>query len=108
MGTNYYAVNPKCDHCGHKPELLHIGKSSCGWTFSFHATKELRSWKEWKEYLKDREIEDECGEIILLSSLVETVLRKVNEKYSHAKSFPDDGRSFLDPEGHSFSEGEFS
>jgi hypothetical protein len=36
MGTNYYMPVEKCDHCGHKPKALHIGKSSAGWCFSLN------------------------------------------------------------------------
>ena len=52
MGTNYYT---KTD----EGEELHIGKSSFGWTFSFHATDEIRSYEHWLKYLKDRKIYDE-------------------------------------------------
>ena len=35
MGTNYYTKNNRCTACGHKPEGIHLGKSSeekpCPW-----------------------------------------------------------------------------
>ena len=72
MGTNYYCetgrmLEVECD-CGFKhmmPETLHIGKSSCGWTFLLHAIPEkgLECWRDWEEGLKAaRRVYDEEGE----------------------------------------------
>ncbi len=47
MGTNYYHGVPPCSKCGHGVDI-HIGKASHGWTFSFHGTDTIRSWKDWE------------------------------------------------------------
>jgi len=112
MGTNYYVETEACECCGNKPELFHIGKSSAGWTFSFHATDRLRSWMQWKEYLQDKIIVDECGANVELKEFIELVESKKIEKHNHTKycrqHHTDTVGNFLDHEGNSFSEGNFS
>lgn len=56
MGTNFYCAGPGDEH-------LHIGKSSIGWKFGFHAVPEfdLISWKAWRAFLKRNVIFDEYG-----------------------------------------------
>lgn len=76
MGTNYYvkvvASEPRiCSECGmfRETELLHIGKSSCGWCFSLHVIQDrgLTSLDAWAALLKSLddlercEIQDEYG-----------------------------------------------
>jgi hypothetical protein len=39
MGTNYYVVENACECCNRYDETLHIGKSSCGWAFTFQGVK---------------------------------------------------------------------
>jgi hypothetical protein len=112
MGTNYYHERELCDKC-HNAEREHIGKSSSGWTFSFHATDEIRSFADWKIRLASGgRIVDEYGDEISLAIFEALVESKKSSPLSHAieeRSHPDWGnRSFLDPQGHSFSEGEFS
>jgi len=66
MGTNYYAQQDSCRHCGrcNKYDRYHIGKSSGGWNFSLHvkgpqehaANHELPEGKfscleDWKHFL---------------------------------------------------------
>ena len=65
MGTNYYVNTPACDHCGHQPELIHIGKSSFGWKFCFNS--QIFSHADyWYTYLQNKEIVDEgCNPIDL-------------------------------------------
>jgi len=108
MGTNYYAREKICKECGCAKKETHIGKSSFGWTFSFCATDEIRSFKEWVAFLKQDGIKicDEYGEDISLKDFIKLVNSKKNEKHNHAKEYPEG--SFLDPEGNSMSEGEFS
>ena len=120
MGTNYYAQVHRCKHCDHPRSEIHIGKSSAGWTFSFHATDELRSWAQWREFLGRPEVEirDEYERPVGFGEFCDLVESKRHEKRNHAKLMiardpqmgplaRSDGQ-FLDPEGHSFSEGEFS
>lgn len=78
MGTNYYVAKNLCECCNRYDEEFHIGKSSMGWAFSFHGypTFELKSWKQWKEFLKDQMIKDEYGDTISYEdfvNLIETV-----------------------------------
>lgn len=73
MGTNYYLVDT-CSHCGHETQF-HIGKSSGGWVFAVHIypDKGLKTWADWKEFLKDKSIEDEYGIYVELNRLIEIV-----------------------------------
>ncbi len=109
MGCNYYVQFKTCEHCNNTPDDLHIGKSSMGWTFSFHAIPGLglTSWKAWKKYLVKKSIVDEYGRHCYLIDFVSMVERKTTEAHSHAKECRSDN-DYLDPEGHSFSNGEFS
>ena len=122
MGTNYYARENACPTCG-KGNEIHIGKSSGGWTFSFHAVDEweteegvpIRSYKDWIRFLsKDNvKIFDEYGNECNLKYLKDLVESKRKEKHNHTlycqNEYPTLYQSnFLDPAGHSFSEGEFS
>ena len=121
MGTNYYwRTTPAkiCEACGHTEPAkeLHIGKSSAGWTFSFHAIpdKDLTSWRQWSEFLvegalwKRGAIFNEYDEEISVITFRNLVESKMNENHSHAKEYPHIDGSYLDREGHSFSPGEFS
>ncbi len=109
MGTNYYVQFKTCEHCHHVPTDLHIGKSSAGWTFSFHAIPDLglTSWEAWRYFLVDENIVDEYGRHCYLIDFVSMVERKTTEARSHAKEYQSDN-DYLDPEGHSFSDVEFS
>ena len=66
MGTNYYVASNHCECCDRYDEEYHIGKASYGWAFSFRGYRHARlvSWKQWKEFLKDKVIMDEYGERI--------------------------------------------
>lgn len=111
MGTNYYWVEKKCKSCGHYEHREHIGKSSYGWTFSFHETFDCKSWKDWQLLLNSGkgDIFDEYGDFVSFSDfkrIVENRSHPNGELKNHARCYPD--RSFCDPEGHSFSSGDFS
>ena len=65
MGTNYYLVENR--PTVHAP--LHIGKSSFGWKFCFHAYDEWESWPweeelhtfgEWKDFIEKKVSTGEC------------------------------------------------
>lgn len=111
MGTNYYVKSKACKCCGHKLDQLHIGKSSVGWTFSFKGYKHLKSWEAWKAFLKDKQIVNEYDEPVSLDKLIKLVENKRHEKLNHTiycwKHHPE-VKCFLDSEGNSFSEYEFS
>ena len=61
MGTNYYAKSKELNF-----DDLHIGKSSCGWKFSFRGyrgysltdkiTVNLDSFKKWLQFLSNEDI----------------------------------------------------
>ena len=76
MSTNYYAKEEACQCCGHKPEQLHIGKSSCGWLFSLHQTEELQNIEDWIIYLSHNRnsIVDEYGRGIPFPELINTIM----------------------------------
>ena len=119
MGTNYYHERELCDKC-HNSESEHIGKSSAGWTFTFHATDEIKSWAQWQERLASGgRIVDEYGTEHSLDDLRTLVANKQKPwgkngepPLNHTVEMRQDRYAsqgnFLDPEGHSFSEGEFS
>jgi hypothetical protein len=107
MGTNYYAKYNVCKGCK-RYETIHIGKSSVGWTFSFHATEEIRSCKDWINFLRKEKakIFDEYENKITLCKFKKLVHGLKGEIHNHAVEYPEG--SFLDTEGNSMSNGEFS
>lgn len=108
MGTNYYMRIDPCKYCGSSNDILHIGKLSGGWTFSFQAHDNIKSFKELIKFINSHnaEIYDEYEKKISLNNFKELVKSSKNEKHNHTKEYPEG--SFLDEEGNSFSEGEFS
>lgn len=124
MGTNYYwhcPIRAKCLTCGHQEpgERLHIGKSSGGWTFSFRAHEDppLKSYAQWLRWLRQPggRIVDEYGREHTLEAFMAWVEKKKGEQNNHTLYVRENpalhwcaDRCFLDPEGHSFSMGEFS
>jgi len=101
MGTNYYIKTEKCKTCGHKPEGVHIGKSSGGWRFCFNLNgkKYYKNIGELKEWLKNIKIENEYGEEVEYEyfwSLVEEKQKENAEEEVH--TFSIDGYRFLDCE----------
>jgi len=108
MGTNYYAREGICKECGVSKKETHIGKSSYGWTFTFHSTDEIRSYKEWIEFLSQKEVKifNEYGDEVSLKDFKKMVSAKTDEKHNHAKEYPEG--NYLDKEGNSMSPGDFS
>lgn len=121
MGTNYYWHIPgnPCSACGHDADKgdYHIGKSSAGWTFSFHAVPELgvASYRDWLRTFAASphgKIVDEYGREHSVADFVVLVEGKRDGKnhtqYVRAEhtAFSDD--CYLDGDGHSFSRGDFS
>ncbi len=113
MGTNFYHVDGDKRH--------HIGKSSIGWTFTFHgevsADSELGqvvNYRQWLDRLEaSGHIENEYGETVTLDQFKEAVEQKRGEPRNHCLYVREvhPNRSddcWLDPDGHSFTEGEFS
>lgn len=104
MGTNYYVKTETCPTCGHKPEEIHLGKSSIGWTFSFqyNGGNFYKNVQEMKEWLKDKKIEDEYGRDISHDDFWKMVKRKQKEKNCHARDYPGGTEMLID--GYSFSD----
>lgn len=63
VSTNFYVISKPCEHCGRSDGEIHLGKASFGWKFTLQANnfKWYQNWEEMKEWLKDKEIEDEYG-----------------------------------------------
>jgi len=131
MGTNYYVHFECCSHCGRPASKEHIGKSSMGWSFSFHGTDEIRSWKDWQKVLENpaNRIFDEYEREMPFDEFKALIEKKKIERFNHARDTDDPdspyyqymretyGRdcfvshyqeNWLDDEGNSFSAGEFS
>jgi hypothetical protein len=74
VGTNYYWTGHTSPPCP-----IHIGKSSIGWVFGFHAIPDrgLVSWAAWRAALEGGGvIRDEYGEVIPLERFVQIVTAK--------------------------------
>uniref|UniRef100_A0A6M3JPB9 Uncharacterized protein n=1 Tax=viral metagenome TaxID=1070528 RepID=A0A6M3JPB9_9ZZZZ len=108
MGSNFYHRTNLCDKCGRYDEE-HIGKCSWGWSFSFHATEDIKTYKDWLEKFKQGgEIWDEEGEKFTIKEFKNLVKQKINGQ-NHAKLYKEKYQDcYNDPEGHSFMKGEFS
>ena len=127
MGTNYYTPgDPTCDNPDHTSRL-HIGKSSAGWKFGFHGIPDLglTSWQAWREFLADRPVIDEYGQMVSLEDFTRIAeRRRVGETERHlicrVEPTPEDiaigfggrrppaGSDYHDSDGHDFNDGEFS
>lgn len=126
MGTNYYVATNHCECCDRYDTEYHIGKSSYGWSFSFHGYREERlvSWDTWKEFLKDRRIVDEYGDLIDYDEFVKMIETFKSPDYvredgrknqQHNEAGRNDKYPWFNPEydwddeqGYSFSSREFS
>jgi len=118
MGTNYYlrvsgCKNP-CEHC-RAPQLIHLGKSSAGWTFSFRAYPEpgdigrdelgtagiVDDFTSWRKLLDLGEIEDEYG----LTVTRDELLAEVESRRGGRDNLY--GSDFRDAGGNRFTSAEF-
>lgn len=124
MGTNYYANIKPCKCCKKPEKQLHIGKSSFGWTFTFHAVDEyesidnkpIDSWKRWKEVLSvtDITITDEYDNDVSFDDFCKLVDSKKTERNNHVVYCRQKGRNyvinkdFMDEEGNAFTGEVFS
>jgi hypothetical protein len=105
MGTNYYTVNKYCDHCNQYERDL-------------YKYMNLVSWKQWKEYLKDKMIVDEYGDKKTYDDIVEMIETykspsAQHSKYHHNKEAKKQGwfndeYDWDDEDGYPFSSREFS
>ena len=129
MGTNYYLKSAACPHCGRRDsDELHIGKSSAGWSFSFHGYDKswetevtIRSCKDWREFLEKKtkdgshEIVDEYGRSEPLEKFWNFVEAKRKGESNHTtyvrQNHPGEyhtSQCWLDDDGCSFNGGDFS
>lgn len=133
MSTNYYFI-PSLDSPLLPYSQLHIGKSSCGWVFSFQAydfpggvtTAKvaaglsvtvnvpqciLKSWDDWEEVLKFGIIEDEYGTTLTLTEFKKVLDAKTPTAGRTLNNHSDRYRTndnWTDCYGYSFSNYEFS
>lgn len=107
MGTNYYHRRNVCDCCG-RFDLEHIGKSSIGWQFTFHATATERTFQDWATALRaGGTIEDEYGCGVSVDDFLALVESKRTAPNNHAALYTQYG-DYIDPEGYSMSPGDFT
>jgi hypothetical protein len=114
MGTNYYTKEKKCKACGHKPDGIHLGKSSGGWQFIFqyNGGQYYKNVAEMKEWLKDKIIEDEYGQLIRHTDFWKQIENPERKKMlNHTIEMQKEGETshagvLID--GYSFTTGEFS
>jgi hypothetical protein len=123
VGTNYYLKKKACECCGLRDDTqtIHVGKSSYGWSFSFHGIPgKIESEKDWKKKMEDESFElvNEYGEVVDHKWFWELVDNKRDDK-NHTKYCREDDEGFSrehgyrdcwydDETGSSFSKGEFS
>ena len=111
MGTNYYVETTTCRCCGHKPERIHIGKNSVGWEFMFEAQELIRSFRDWRIYLTNKQIVDEYDRKVSYEDFLKLVYdsrdagAKNHHDYCQNKGY---SGTFKDDEGWAFIDGEFS
>ncbi len=107
MGTNYYWHEKEpCKCCKRDYKPIHIGKSSIGWTFTFHGTDDITSYKDWIKCLESGGIiKNEYDDIVELDWFKELVEHKKNDERTHSKEYITD--TWVDSEGHGFSGHEF-
>ncbi len=126
MSTNYYVAKNLCECCERYDEEYHIGKSSYGWSFNFrgYRSEGLESWKQWREFLRDKIIMDEYGDRIEYCEFVdmietykspEFVLKNGKKNLQHneqgrVSKLPwfDDRYDWDDDDGYAFTSKEFS
>ena len=91
MGTNYYLQTDVCQCCGRPKEILHIGKSSCGWKFSFRVYENIKNVADWIRLIEDKDntIKDYYDEKISSAAFIDLIDSKVNGKSHLDYDIPD-------------------
>lgn len=82
-----------------------------GWTFTFQALENVRSLAQWTKHIKEEQakgamIQNEYGTTFTLDQLLVIVEQKRLSHHNHAREYPTG--SWIDTEGNSFSEQDFS
>ena len=86
MGTNFYWIQDKCDHCDQQPEPIHIGKSSAGWCFLLHVIPEkgINSLGDWIKKLESGgHIEDEYDDWVTIAELMDRITKRKGNLQRH-------------------------
>lgn len=98
MGTNFYVITEKCEHCGRGNEDIHLGKSSMGWMFSFNynSGKYYKNVPEMREWLRDKEIIDEYDRSVDPKDFWDLVEAKQDGMAGTEIDFDIDGYRFID------------
>ena len=110
MGTNFYVKTKKCKCCKHKPNDIHLGKSSGGWqfTFQFNGGKYYKDIPTMKKWLIGKKITNEYNENVSQKAFWKMVdWKQKNEEHNHAKEVGRLGVYYV-IDGYSFSDCEFS
>jgi len=108
MGMNYYLRK--------KEERVHLGKSSAGWTFTFRGDKnngvvDFATWlNRANELFNDGyTLSDEGDGPYHFSDLLDKIEKKRTEPNNQAKQYGvDDRYDWVDKDGNSFTDREFS
>jgi len=127
MGTNYYWHRDVCDKCKRPAQIVHIGKSSGGWSFSFHGFKNeygdnlpIRSIDDWEKFIAEPNsvIVDEYDRVVGAAEFWKLVKSKRggtnHTEYCRERAAADGSHKYayedcwLDGRGNSFSSVEFS
>lgn len=109
MGTNFYAHIGVCACCKRPIDVIHLGKRSAGWTFSFQGSETVRNFDDWCKLVRSADhVEDEYGCPLTADEMIkEAATWGVGKGMRHAVCYPGD-HSWIDSAGHSFSDYEFS
>ena len=95
MGTNYYLKKDTCPHCLRPREIIHLGKSSAGWKFLFHKTKQVYDYESFCKFIKTGFIYDEYDNSLFDDDLINLIQSKQGEK-EHPDCENIGGYDFLD------------
>jgi len=84
MGTNYYLHTNVCECCDRPENILHIGKSSCGWCFSLHVdpSENINDLNNWILLfnMPNAIIKDEYNEIITIDEMLNIITNRSSKK----------------------------
>ncbi len=129
MSTNYY-FQPTNDNPLAAYGSIHVGKSSAGWTFSFHGYDIKAAYRNLtvesglsvrcsvpELIVKDfpavvgmlesgGKLTNEYGETMETQEFIEMVLKKQSSANNHGRLYPNDD-SWVDARGHSFGNYDF-
>jgi len=119
VGTNYYAHLNPCSECGKPEEKIQLGKSSRGWKFLFKEQEEYFSYRSFKEFINQDNVEiyDEYGREHKPEDLIQKIESKQDGRSHHQHSKESDRYKELtryrldtseDGESYEFYEREFS